>query len=155
MDFLFKYIWFIFGLFAAFGLLFLPFRISRLAAQYPTEKEDIRKTLLITSIYYLVPYFVLGIIQLLGGFDTAFYIFFVPLTNTFALAAVAFMVIYYMIAICWVLLGGGAAKVVRYRMVRGIGANNETFVKFFVVFMFLVGVVVITAPRFLLIPFMK
>jgi hypothetical protein len=152
-DFVFKYAWFIFGIFSILQLISLPLRANAIAGQLRENSESVRAFLLGFAIYITVPYFVLGGIQLLGSFENAFYIFFAPLNNPFVLIALGFTVLWWLLGAYFIYFREGAKALMRYGLIRGIGAGNETRVKLLLALGMVGGLFGLIVARFIFPPF--
>lgn len=128
-TFVFKYVWFIFGLFALAQSVFLLTRAGKIAASTGDDPAQARRFIFGYAVYYVTPYFVLGALQFLGGYDSAFYVFFAPLTDPFVLAAIGFFILWWALGLYILWARGGARTLIRYQLIQG--ARNETFVKLF------------------------
>lgn len=115
-EFLLKYVWFLFGLFILVQLIFLQTRVDKIATESGDSLEHVRNFLLVYTFFWVAPYFVFGILQILGGFDSAFYIFFAPLTSPFMLLAIAFMFVWWALIAYFIFLRNGASYLARYNL---------------------------------------
>lgn len=128
-QFIFRYAWFLFGLYMLAQLLFVPARATKLAASTGDDPEQVRRFLNAFWIFVALPYFALGALQFAGGFETVFYVFFGPLSNPYIQLAIGVLVSWWAAGAFFLFVHGGAETLVHYQMVRGIGAGNPTFLK--------------------------
>lgn len=151
MPIFFKYIWIIFGLFNLAGFFTIPMRVKKLSKS-PEEENEVRNFLVIVSLCFTTPFFLIGFIQLLGGFPNGFFVFFAPLDNVFVLAAILVMILLWAIVAYGVFFSDGAKKVIQYQLVHGAMAKSEMVIKFIFGVALLGGLLSITVIRFLLPP---
>jgi hypothetical protein len=144
-----KYLWFIFGAFVVLNLISIPMRAKKIA-RVPEDEKQIRTFLFRFTSFFAAPYFILGFIQLAAGFPNAFYFFFEPLDNFFALLAIMVYLAWTGILAYWVFLKDGAKTLIQYRLVSGIGANNESFIKLSFLVLFLCVTPAMIIMRFVL-----
>lgn len=152
-DLLFKYGWFIFGALNLVGVVYVFTTLDTRAAKYIGHEAEAKRLILGSSLYLTPIYFLLGAVQLLGRYSTVFYIFLAPLDNPLIISMLVFLVCYYASLGYWLWFRNGAGLLIRYQLWQGVGANNETTLKFLVSFI-LVGVTFsVILARFVFPPF--
>lgn len=156
LDFIFgfmlKYAWFVFGIFALVQLAAVPIRAPSIAKSIGENSEVVRSFFLGYMVYVCVPYFVLGGIQVLGGFESAFYVFFGLFTNPYVLLAVLFILMWWALGAYFVYFRGGAKSLIRYGLVRGIGMGGENGVKVIIALGLIGGFLGLVVFRFIVPP---
>ena len=76
--------------------------------------------------------FLLGIIQILGGYDNCLYLFSKDFNNPFIISALAVLIISWLLLLKWVFLGNGAKTIIKFRSAFQNMPDNELGVKMMV-----------------------
>lgn len=130
VNLLLKYGWFILGFISLTQLITVPKRAAEIAGRTGENQESVRSFLYRYAIFITIPYFVLGSLQLLGGFDDLFYVLLGPLDNPYVLAAVLYIFLWWGIGAYIIFFRGGAKQIAEYGvMSRGAYTMSETNVK--------------------------
>lgn len=122
---IFKYFWFICAIVGIMNIC-----IFRLKLKNEKVDSKIFKSL---AIFFIAPYILLGIFELLGGYDNCFYIFSNDYKNIFLLFSWLTLAVTWIIPFFWIVFRNGARKLIEYRQVllgdTSYSNENETLLK--------------------------
>lgn len=109
-----KYFWFIGVAFGLINFLSLRNRVRAAVAKNPALEANASNIIAGVLFFLTVPYLALGILQTLGGYDTALFFYYAPLTDPPVLLALAVPLVCVLVLSAWVWLRDGARKMVAY-----------------------------------------
>lgn len=122
-----KYFWFVGVAFGLLNFFNLRNRIQQAVAKN-LALQDGASAIVSGCLFFLtVPYLALGILQTLGGYDTALFFYYAPLTDPIVWLAYAVPLLCTLFLSYWVLQRGGAEKMVAY----GLSNGTERTVRLF------------------------
>ncbi len=132
MIYMFKYFWFIGAFIGLINILFYWVRISPVVGKKPELRADAGRLFLGLFFVLVLPYFILGGLQLLGGFSNMFYVFSKDISNVYLVISWAFIALVCAIVLYWFYIGDAARVVLLFRDQIGGLPNNETQIKMIV-----------------------
>lgn len=144
MEIIFKYFWFLGGIIGVINGLTTRYKINQLTGKNPEryEVEEANKVMKGAFLSHTLPYFAIGILQLMGGFDSFFFIFSKDYNNTYLLLSWLVLAGCMVSLLYWVWIKNGAAIIVKYREALGQNLpNNELLTKGIISLMVLGGVI--------------
>lgn len=95
------------------------------------RRKFARPELLFFFLAFNSVFLVMGVLQLLGGYETFFYIFLSPLSSPLVLIFWIYYFAFLGLDILWVLFGNGAAILADSGLVRGLGMGRPLNIKIF------------------------
>jgi hypothetical protein len=107
MPIVFKYFWLLAVLVGLLNFAIMRGRVEALAIKRPELKHETRQVLIGYLLALTVPFFLLGILQLAGGYESPFFIFQENLNNPFVIASITVMVVWWAIIAYWVYFKNG------------------------------------------------
>lgn len=141
----FKYFWFLCAIVGLLNILFIKLRVKDNNFDSEDDINSARRLLKGLSIYLTVPYFLLGIFEILGGYDNCFFVFSNNYNNIFLLLSWMTLVATWIFSVYWIFAKDGARKLIKYGNVLSENKNNlnETQLKLGVTLFFIVIICVL------------
>ena len=137
---IFKYFFFIAVLFGIINGVILKSKTTQFINENPQYKEESNNVFIGYTLSLSVPFLILGMIQILGNFDSPFYIFSRNISNIFVLLSWLTLICSWALLFYWTFFKEGAKILIRYNIFGGSKPSSEVFVKFYVILMLLGGI---------------
>ena len=141
MGLVFKYFFFLAALIGVINSAVQKSKLSQFIKNTPNNSEESGKILKGYTLSLTVPFLLLGIIQLAGGYTSPFFVFSLNLSNIFVFLSWLVLICSWGLLFYWIFFKDGAKILVRYNMINGTKTINELTVKIYVVLMILGGIV--------------
>lgn len=129
-----RYLWFIIALSGIINYCYAKYRVQKALGPKDPDTPKMMRFLFQFLCVLTIPYFLVGVLQLIGGFESPFFIFSQDYQNTYL--ALAWMVIIgtSILVAKWVLFQGGANILVEFNSImRNKAPGSETVIKFWAV----------------------
>lgn len=139
--FIYDFVWLLFAAVNLLNLVITHFRFVAIVRDEPELKNESKQLMKWLFIFGCLPFLLLYLIQYLGGFHNAFYIFSTNYHNLYIVLGQSVFILLSLAYLYSILLGGGASTLIRFRKAfRGMPAN-EMQLKMLTLFSFLGGAV--------------
>ena len=105
-------------------------RILSIVRQNPELKQEGEQ---LTKGYFFaltLPWLILGVLQLAGGFSDFSYMFSRDLNNIYVLLSRGFIIFCLLLYLYWMVFRNGARSLIKFKLIRGLFSENERGLKF-------------------------
>lgn len=143
MSYIFKYFWFIGAIVGLINTSISWLRINPVLIKKPELRADAQKLFFGLFFILVLPFIVLGILQLLGGFNNMFYIFSRDFNNLYLISSWASLALTYFIVLYWFFFKDAVRIVIIFREYIGRFPDNEAQIKALVILMICSGVIAV------------
>lgn len=120
-QFVFKYFWFLAPIIAVLNFIPTRARINSVVRLHPELASGANGILFGYFMFLSVPFILLGVIQLAGGYETPFFIYTAPWNDPFVLASLGVIILTWLILGYWIFFRDGARKMIDYQIIYGTG----------------------------------
>jgi hypothetical protein len=115
------------------GLLNTFFVYKKMKTIYQNiENEEINNIIKWYGISFTVPFLLIQIFQLLGNYQTVFYVFLLDFNNPFYILGFASMILFWALLIYLVIIKNGEEMIAKYNKAFGNMPSDKTKIKIFV-----------------------
>lgn len=129
MQIIFKYFWLIAVLVGVVNHVIIRSRVQKLVENQPDLEQDAPTVLNGYLLFMTVPFLLVGMVQLIGGFESPMFLYDRNLGNPFALIADGIILFCLGVLAYWVYLRDGAQTLIRFQLLENV--SSVTQVKFF------------------------
>lgn len=138
---IFKYFWVLAVLSGFLNYLFIRHRALRNSMD-EKDNEELKNLLRGILAYLTLPFLLIGILQMLGGFQSLFFVLSRDYHNPYVLLSWIILISWWVLTLYWVLYKDGTTLLIKYQHIfRGNFPSNETMIKLFFILTTTVGLI--------------